>query len=189
MTCSPTWSRRWAEEGPRPPQPSQARGEPLDGATRAWPGGRRRCPGHGRRRERDTLTRIYRESRTIAVVGASADEQKAAYRIPEYLQGQGYRIRPVNPRGGTILGEPVAAALPDLDGPVDVVDVFRPAAEAADIARQAVAIGAKVLWLQLGITSDEASRIAEEGGLTVVMDRCMGATHRELDLGPLTPAA
>jgi predicted CoA-binding protein len=139
--------------------------------------------------ERETLTRIYRESRTIAVVGASADEQKAAFRIPQYLQQQGYRIRPVNPRGGRILGEPAVSSLAELDGPVDVVDVFRPSAEAADIARQAVAIGAKVLWLQLGITSDEARTIAEEAGLTVVMDRCMGATHRELGLGPLPPTA
>src|SRR4051794_15925361 len=139
--------------------------------------------------ERDTLTRIYRESRTIAVVGASTDEQKAAYRIPEYLQRHGYRIRPVNPRGGTILGEPVAAALADVDGPVDVVDVFRPAAEAMHIAHQAVAIGAKVLWLQLGITSDEARQVAEAGGLTGVMDRCMGAIHRELGRGPVTTTA
>jgi predicted CoA-binding protein len=139
--------------------------------------------------ERETLTRIYDDSRTIAVVGASTDEAKAAYRIPEYLQRHGYRIRPVNPRGGTILGEPVAAALADVDGPVDVVDVFRPAAEAVDIAHQAVAIGAKVLWLQLGITSDEARRVAEAGGLTVVMDRCMGAIHRELGLGPVTTTA
>ena len=139
--------------------------------------------------EREKLTRIYRETSTIAVVGASADEGKAAYRIPEYLQHQGYRIRPVNPRGGTILGEPVAARLADVDGPVDVVEVFRPSAEAADIARQAVDIRAKVLWLQLGVTSDKARRIGEEAGLTVVMDRCMGASHRELGLGPLTPTA
>jgi predicted CoA-binding protein len=138
---------------------------------------------------RETLTRIYRDSRTIAVVGASATPDKAAYRIPEYLQHQGYRIRPVNPRGGTILGEPVAARLSDLEGPVDVVDVFRPSAEAVDVARQAVDIGAKVLWLQLGVTSDEARELAEAAGLTVVMDRCMGATHRELRLGPLTPTA
>ncbi len=139
--------------------------------------------------EREKLTRIYRDTRTIAVVGASADEAKAAHAIPEYLQRQGYRIRPVNPRSGTILGEPVAARLADVDGPVDVVDVFRPSAEAADIARQAVDIGAKVLWLQLGVASEEARRIAEEAGLTVVMDRCMGATHRELGLGPLTATA
>ena len=139
--------------------------------------------------ERERLTRVYREARTIAVVGASANQEKAAYRIPAYLQKQGYRIRPVNPRGGTILGEPVAASLADLDGPVDVVNVFRPSEEAVDIARQAVDLGAKVLWLQLGVRSDEARTIAEEAGLTVVMDRCMGATHRELGLGPLTPTA
>src|SRR4051812_16358536 len=87
--------------------------------------------------EREKLTRIYRESRTIAVVGASANDEKEAYWIPEYLQRQGYRIRPVNPRGGTILGEPVAVSLAEVDEPVEVVDVFRPAAEAPDIARQA----------------------------------------------------
>jgi predicted CoA-binding protein len=138
--------------------------------------------------ERRRLTGILRESRTIAVVGASADGAKEANRIPEYLQAQGYRIRPVNPRGGTILGEAVAVSLADVDEPVDVVDLFRPAAEAADIARQAVAIGAKVLWLQLDIVSEEARGIAEQAGLTVVMDRCIGAVHRELGLGPVTPA-
>ena len=135
--------------------------------------------------QREELTGIYRDTRTIAVVGASADESKAAHRIPAYLQQQGYRIRPVNPRGGQLFGEPVATSLTEVDGPVDVVDVFRPASEAAEIARQAVAIGAKVLWLQLGIADDEARRIAEDAGLTVVMDRCIGATHRELGLGPV----
>ena len=138
---------------------------------------------------REQLTGIYRDTRTIAVVGASADGSKAAHRIPEYLQQQGYRIRPVNPRGGDLFGEPVATSLSEVDGPVDVVDVFRPAAEAADIARQAVAIGAKVLWLQLGIADEEARRIAEDAGLTVVMDRCIGATHRELGLGPVPASA
>ncbi|MGY1805705.1 CoA-binding protein [Blastococcus sp. SYSU D00922] len=138
---------------------------------------------------REKLTGIYRDTRTIAVVGASSDESKAAHRIPAYLQQQGYRIRPVSPRGGELFGEPVAASLAEVDGPVDVVDVFRPAAEAADIARQAVAIGAKVLWLQLGIADEEARRIAEDAGLTVVMDRCIGATHHELGLGPLTATA
>jgi predicted CoA-binding protein len=89
----------------------------------------------------------------------------------------------VNPRGGIILGEPVAASLAELDGQVDVVDLFRPAEEAPDVARQAVEIGARVLWLQLGIESDEARRIAERAGLTVIMNRCMGATHGRLGLG------
>ncbi len=133
---------------------------------------------------RERLARIYADTRTIAVVGASADPSKAAHRIPRYLQRQGYRILPVNPRGGELLGEPVARSLAQVEGPVDVVDVFRPAAETPQIARQAVQVGAKVLWLQLGIESQEARQVAEAAGLTVVMDRCLGATHRELGLGP-----
>ena len=89
----------------------------------------------------------------------------------------------MNPRGGSVLGEPVARSLAEVDGPVDVVDVFRPADEAPKIARQAIDIGAKVLWLQEGIESQEAKRIAEAAGLTVVMNRCMGETHAQLGLG------
>ena len=133
---------------------------------------------------REKLLRIYAETKTIAVVGASADETKAAHQIPRYLQSQGYRIIPVNPRGGEILGEPLFRSLADIDVPVDVVDVFRPAQEAPAIARQAIAIGAKVLWLQIGIESEEARQLAEAAGLTVIMNRCMGETHGELGLGP-----
>jgi len=132
----------------------------------------------------EQLLRIYAQSKTIAVVGASADESKAAHRIPSYLQSQGYRILPVNPRGGEFFGEHVFRSLIEIDVPVDVVEVFRPALEAPEIARQAVTIGAKVLWLQLGIVSEDARHIAEAAGLTVVMDRCMGATHVMLGLGP-----
>jgi uncharacterized protein len=133
---------------------------------------------------REQLLRIYAETRTIAVVGASGDPSKPAHRIPRYLQSQGYRILPVNPRGGQLLGEPVARSLAEVDGPVDVVDVFRPAEEAPRIAREAIEAGAKVLWLQVGIVSEEARQEAEAAGLTVVMDRCMGQTHAELGLGP-----
>jgi uncharacterized protein len=133
---------------------------------------------------RQRLLKIYDEAKTIAVVGASADESKDAHQIPRYLQSQGYRIVPVNPRGGEILGGKVATSLNEVEGPVDVVDVFRPSEETPEIARQAGEIGAGVLWLQLGIASDEARDIAEDAGLTVVMDRCMGATHGELGLGP-----
>lgn len=132
----------------------------------------------------DDLKKIYAETKTIAVVGASADEAKASHRIPRYLQSQGYRIIPVSPKGGEILGEKVHASLKEIGEPVDVVDVFRPSEETPAIAADAVAIGAKVLWLQSGIESAEAEKIAEEGGLSVVMDRCMGATHRQLGLGP-----
>jgi uncharacterized protein len=133
---------------------------------------------------RERLLEIYARTKTIAVVGASADQSKPAHEIPRYLQSQGYRIVPVNPRGGEILGESVASSLDDVEGPVDVVDVFRPADEAPAIAEQAIEIGARVLWLQLGIASPEAKRLAEAAGLTVVMNRCMGATHGQLGLGP-----
>jgi predicted CoA-binding protein len=133
---------------------------------------------------RERLLRIYADTKTIAVVGASADPSKPAHQIPRYLQRQGYRVLPVNPRGGELLGEAVARSLAEVDGPVDVVDVFRPAEEAPAIARQAIAVGAKVLWLQLGIESEEAKRLAEAAGLTVVMNRCMGQAHGELGLGP-----
>jgi uncharacterized protein len=133
---------------------------------------------------RERLLGVYAQTRTIAVVGASADPAKPAHRIPRYLQQHGYRILPVNPRGGQLFGEPVARSLDEVQGPVDVVEVFRPAAEAPEIARAAVEIGAKVLWLQLGIVSEEARQVAEAAGLTVVMDRCMGETHAELGLGP-----
>jgi hypothetical protein len=132
----------------------------------------------------EELKQIYADTKTIAVVGASADERKPSHNIPAYLQSQGYRIIPVSPKGGEIFGEPVFKTLTDVDVPVDVVDVFRPSEETSDIARDAVAIGAKVLWLQAGIESDEAASIAREGGLQVVMDKCMGATHRQLGLGP-----
>ncbi len=132
---------------------------------------------------RERLARIYAETRTIAVVGASGNPAKPAHRVPRYLQEQGYRIVPVNPRGGELLGEPVARSLAEVEGPVDVVDVFRPASETPQVAREAAEIGAKVLWLQLGIESEEARQVAESAGITVVMDRCMGEAHGELGLG------
>lgn len=134
--------------------------------------------------DKDELRQIYATTKTIAVVGASADASKASHTIPRYLQSQGYRIIPVSPKGGELLGEKVYQRLADVPGPVDVVNVFRPAAETPDIAREAVALGARVLWLQSGIISAEAEQIATEGGLTVVMDRCMGAVHGALGLGP-----
>lgn len=133
---------------------------------------------------RERLLEIYGTARTIAVVGASGDERKPANEIPAYLQSQGFRIVPVNPRGGSLFGEDVFPSLEAVDLPIDVVDVFRPAAEAPAIARQAVAIGARVLWLQRGIVSDEAREIAEAAGMTVVMDRCMGVMHQVVGLGP-----
>jgi uncharacterized protein len=128
----------------------------------------------------DQLIEIYRAARTIAVVGASTDPGKPAHSIPAYLQSVGYRIIPVNPTPGELLGEPAVASLREISERVDVVEVFRPAEETPAIATDAVALGAKVLWLQEGIASEEAAGIARQGGLAVVMDLCMGATHRRL---------
>lgn len=136
------------------------------------------------RTTREILLRIYEETKTIAVVGASTAEGKPGHDIPQYLQSQGYRIIPVNPRGGEVLGERSYASLRDIDVPVDVVDVFRPAAEAEDVAREAIAIGAKTLWFQPGTHTEEAVALAREAGLTVVAKRCMGVTHGWLGLGP-----
>jgi predicted CoA-binding protein len=132
----------------------------------------------------DELLRIFAKPKTIAVVGASTAVGKPAHDIPFYLQSQGYRIVPVNPHGGEILGARAFPSLRDIDVPIDVVDVFRPPKEAEAVARDAVAIGAKVLWFQLGTDTDEAVALAEEGGLTVVRRRCMGVTHGLLGLGP-----
>lgn len=131
---------------------------------------------HGRER----LTEMLDEAASIAVVGASSDPQKAAHRIPSYLQDQGYRIIPVNPNADEVLGEPTVDRLADVGEPVDIVDVFRPADEAPDIARQAAELDASVLWLQSGIRSEEAREVAEDAGLDVVMDRCLGSSHRIL---------
>ena len=130
------------------------------------------------------LRDIYASTRTIAVVGATPNREKAGNFIPRYLQSQGYRIVPVTPSHDEVFGERAYATLSDVELPVDVVDVFRPASEAPGVVRDAITLGVKVVWLQLGIVSEGAAAIGRQAGLTVIMDRCMGATHRELGLGP-----
>lgn len=132
----------------------------------------------------EELLRIFSKPKTIAVVGASNAPGKPANYIPAYLQSQGYRIVPVNPHGGEILGARAFASLRDVTVPIDVVEVFRPPSEAMAIARDAVAIGAKVIWFQAGTDTDDAAAVAAEGGLGVVRGRCMGVTHGLLGLGP-----
>jgi predicted CoA-binding protein len=117
---------------------------------------------------------ILQTARTIAVVGASRDPLKAGGSVPAGLQRRGFRIIPVNPYAETLFGERVYRSLRDIPAQVDIVDVFRPAADAAAIARDAAAIGAKVLWLQLDIRSREARRIAEAAGMDYVEDECTG---------------
>ena len=116
-------------------------------------------------------------ARTVAIVGLSPDPLRASYFIGYYLKRHGYKIVPVNPKEKEILGEKSYPSLKDIPFPVDVVDVFRRPDAVPGIAREAVAIGAKALWLQFNVISPEAAKIAEDGGLTVVMDRCMKVEH------------
>ena len=134
----------------------------------------------------DAIRRILGETRTIAVVGLSSKPDRPSHDVAAYLQRAGYRIIPVNPRETEVLGEPAYATLRDIpaDLSIDIVDVFRRAEETPEVARDAVAIGARTLWLQLGIANDEARAIAEDAGLTVIMDRCLKVDHRRLQEGP-----
>jgi uncharacterized protein len=116
---------------------------------------------------------ILRRSKVIAVVGISRYPHKEAGRVPMQMQMAGYRIIPVNPYADLLLGEKVYRSLEDIREPVDLVNVFRPSAETPEVVRQAVAIGAKAVWLQLGISSDEARRIAQDAGLDYVENRCI----------------
>jgi predicted CoA-binding protein len=115
---------------------------------------------------------ILQSAATIAVVGASRDPNKAGGSVPEGLQKRGFRIIPINPYADRLFGERVYRSLLEVPEKVDLVDVFRPAADAPEIARQAAAIGAKALWLQEDIRSDEARRIAEVAGMDYVEDEC-----------------
>jgi predicted CoA-binding protein len=115
---------------------------------------------------------ILERATTIAVVGASRDPNKAGGSVPAGLQARGFRIIPINPFADTLFGERVYRSLSEVPVPIDLVDVFRPAADAPEIARQAVAAGAKALWLQLDIRSEDARRIAEAAGLDYVEDEC-----------------
>jgi hypothetical protein len=123
------------------------------------------------------IQRLLREARTIAVVGLSTDPQRASWFVANYLKKLGYRIIPVNPKADTIMEEKCYPSLAAIPEPVDIVDVFRPAADATAIARDAVAIGAKALWLQLKLVNLEAAEIASRAGLAVVMDRCVKIEH------------
>jgi len=122
----------------------------------------------------DYLRDILGGVRTIAMVGASTNWNRPSFFVMKYLCRKGYQVVPVNPTaaGKKILGAPVVATLADLSDAPDMVDVFRPAAECVAIAEEAVRIGARVLWMQLGIRNDDAARIAEAAGLKVVMNRC-----------------
>jgi len=120
-----------------------------------------------------TLRRVLRECRTIAVVGLSSEWNRPSYFAAKYMQAHGYRIVPVNPKYTEILGEPCYADLHAIPFPVDLVDVFRKPQDCLSIAQGAVDIGARALWLQIGVINPEARQLAAAAGLTVVMDRCV----------------
>jgi uncharacterized protein len=138
---------------------------------------------------REELRSLLGEARTIAVVGLSSKPSRPSYEVASYLQEHGYRIVPVNPQESEVLGErayPTLADVPE-DIRIDVVDVFRRAEHTPAVAREAVAIGAKVLWLQEGIVNEEAARIGQEAGLHVIMGVCIKKTRQRLidmDGGP-----
>jgi predicted CoA-binding protein len=124
-----------------------------------------------------TIQRLIHRARTIAIVGLSANELRPSNFVGFYLQRHGYRVIPVNPRETEILGEVSHPSLADVPEAVDVVDVFRAPAALPAIAEQAVAIGAGALWCQFGVINEEGARIAEDGGLEVVVDRCLKIEH------------
>ncbi len=123
---------------------------------------------------------IIKNAKTIAVVGCSTNPEKAAHEVPKYLQSQGYKIIPVNPRADRILGEPARKSLSEINEPVDIVDVFRPSDETPAIVAEAVKLSPppKLIWLQLGIKNDEAEKIAKENGILIVMDHCLMVEHK-----------
>ena len=126
------------------------------------------------------IDETLKECKTIAVVGLSPDTERPAYQVACYLMERGYKITPVNPTVAEILGEKCYPSLKDIPGQIDVVDVFRRSEYVPPIVEDAIAIGAKVVWLQEGVVHEEAARRAESAGLKVVMDRCMAKEYRRL---------
>jgi predicted CoA-binding protein len=132
------------------------------------------------------LKQLLTDARTIAIVGASSNPDKTSHGIMQKLQSVGYRVIPVNPRETEVLGERSFPSLIDVPERIDIVDVFRRAEDTPGIADEAVTVGAKALWLQTGIVSEDAAARATAGGLIVVMDACIGATHTLLRVAPKT---
>lgn len=125
-----------------------------------------------------TITRLLDTVKTIAVVGLSSNPDRPGYTVPAYLQKHGYRIIPVNPALQQALGEKAYPDLLSLPEPVDLVQIFRRSEAVPPFVEQAIQIGARAVWMQLGIVNEEAARLAREAGLDVVMDACMMVEHR-----------
>lgn len=127
-----------------------------------------------------TLRRILKNSKTIAVVGLSANWWRPSFFAAKYLQEHGYRIIPVNPTYTEVLGEKCYKSLAEIPDKIDIVDCFRKSEEIPALAQEAIAIGAKCLWMQLGVVNEEAAKAARAAGLDVIMDRCVKIEHGRL---------
>lgn len=123
---------------------------------------------------------LFVQVKTIAIVGLSSDETKASHEVASYLKHNGFRIIPVNPTPGVILGEAVYSDLESIPVAVDLINVFRPSAECSEVTRRAVRLNPQAIWLQLGVSNEEASDIAAESGIPLVMDRCIKLEHQRL---------
>ena len=135
----------------------------------------------------EEIRELLSATKTIALVGASADPQRASHAVMHYMIDRGYRVIPVNPKEKEILGQQVYASLKDIREPVDMVDVFRNSEAAGPVCDEAIEIGAKALWLQLGVINEAATRRAETAGLKVVVDRCPAIDMPRLGMGPPNP--
>jgi uncharacterized protein len=132
---------------------------------------------HARYQDPFTIQRVLHSAQTIAIVGLSRNDLRASNFVGYYLKRHGYNVVPVNPRESEVLGERSYESLADVPVPVDIVNVFRTPEAVPEVAREAVAIGAGALWCQFGVVNEEGARIAEDGGLAVVMDRCLKVEH------------
>jgi uncharacterized protein len=139
---------------------------------------RMHIPGEAEIDNRDRITKILRESKTIAVIGLSSNPMRPSHGVTEYMQSAGYRIIPVNPNETEVLGEKSYARLEDVPQKIDIVNVFRRAEEVTPVVESAIRIGAKVVWMQSGIENEEAAEKARAAGLTVIEDACILVEHR-----------
>jgi uncharacterized protein len=127
------------------------------------------------------IPELLRTSRTIAVVGLSSKKFRPSYGVAEYMQGQGYRIIPVNPNEAEVLGEKTYARIEDVPGHIDIVDIFRRSEFVLPIVESAIRLGARAVWMQEGVVDEEAAQKARDAGLAVVMDRCILKEHMRLE--------
>ena len=133
----------------------------------------------GAAKTEDTVLDILREAKTIAVVGLSANPERASFGVTEYMQRASYRIIPVNPQETEVLGEKCYARLEDVPEKIDIVDIFRKSADVPPVVDAAIAVGAKVVWMQLGIENAEAAEKARAAGLLIIEDACIYVEHRK----------